>query len=128
MRVFELYIVNFIDEYNKNYTEETAIAEERQSKKNEKEAALSLLNLNNIGNVSNKNKTGHSTAKHKEIRNRIIRKLPVSEQDMINSLNNDEIDRNKRARSAKLRVYKKVSDNPSRILANIEFPEVELGI
>ena len=39
-----------------------------------------------------------------------------------------ELDRNKRARSAKLRVYKKVSDNPSRILANIEFPEVELGI
>ena len=75
------YLTN---EYNKNYTEETAIAEERQSKKNEKEAALSLLNLNNIGNVSNKNKTGHSTAKHKEIRNRIIRKLPVSEQDMIN--------------------------------------------
>ena len=40
----------------------------------------------------------------------------------------DELDRNKRARSAKLRVYKKVSDSPSRILANLEFPKVDLGI
>ncbi len=40
----------------------------------------------------------------------------------------DELDKNKRARSAKLRVYKKVSDSSSRVLAKMEFPEVELGI
>ena len=72
---------NLIDEYEQNMIEKAA---ERQRKKNEKEAALSLLNLNNVGNVSNKKKTGHSTKKHKEIRNRIKRKLPVSERDMIN--------------------------------------------
>ena len=72
-----------IDEYEKNHAEKIAAAE-RKRKQDENNAAMSLLNLNNIGNVSNKNKTGHSTAKHKEIRNRIIRKLPVSERDMIN--------------------------------------------
>ena len=40
----------------------------------------------------------------------------------------DEPERNKRPRTAKLRVFKKVSDSPSRILKKIEFPEVELGI
>ena len=52
--------------------------------------------------------------------------IPVNKKPVVAAI--DELDRNKRARSAKLRVYKKVSDNPSRILANIEFPEVELGI
>ena len=40
----------------------------------------------------------------------------------------EELDRNKRARSAKLRIYKKVSDSPSRVVAKMEFPQIELGI
>ena len=52
--------------------------------------------------------------------------IPINKKPVVAAI--DELDRNKRARSAKLRVYKKVSDNPSRILANLEFPEVELGI
>ncbi len=40
----------------------------------------------------------------------------------------DELDRNKRARSAKLRAFKKISDSPSRVLATMEFPHVDLGI
>ena len=40
----------------------------------------------------------------------------------------EELNRNKRARSAKLRVYKKVSDSPSRFFATMEFPQIELGI
>ena len=52
--------------------------------------------------------------------------IPVNKRPVVATDN--EIYRNKRARSAKLRVYKKVSDNPSSILASIRFPEVELGI
>ena len=52
--------------------------------------------------------------------------IPVNKRPLVATSN--EIDRNKRARSAKLRVYKKVSDNPSRNLTSIQFPEVELGI
>ena len=40
----------------------------------------------------------------------------------------EELNRNKRARSAKLRVYKKVSDSPSGVFAKMEFPQIELGI
>ena len=40
----------------------------------------------------------------------------------------DELDRNKRARSAKLRAFKKISDSPSRVLGTMEFPHVDLGI
>jgi 16S rRNA (cytosine1402-N4)-methyltransferase len=40
----------------------------------------------------------------------------------------EELDRNKRARSTKLRIYKKVSDSSSRVLAKMEFPQIELGI
>ena len=52
--------------------------------------------------------------------------IPINKRPVVATDN--EIYRNKRARSAKLRVYKKVSDNPSSILASIRFPEVELGI
>ncbi len=40
----------------------------------------------------------------------------------------EELDKNKRARSAKLRVYKKISDSPSKVVATMEFPQIELGI
>ena len=52
--------------------------------------------------------------------------IPVNKKPVVAAI--DEIDRNKRARSAKLRVFTKVSNSPSRVLAKIEFPEVELGI
>ena len=52
--------------------------------------------------------------------------IPLNKKPVVAEI--DEIDRNKRARSAKLRVYKKISDSPSSLLAKIEFPEVELGI
>ena len=52
--------------------------------------------------------------------------MPVNRRPVVAAI--DEVDRNKRARSAKLRVYKKVSDSTSSILEKIEFPEVELGI
>jgi 16S rRNA (cytosine1402-N4)-methyltransferase len=39
-----------------------------------------------------------------------------------------ELERNKRARSAKLRVYKKILDGKSQEEPNIAFPEVELGL
>ena len=52
--------------------------------------------------------------------------IPLNKKPVVAEI--DEIDRNKRARSAKLRVYKKISDSPTSLLAKIEFPEVELGI
>ena len=52
--------------------------------------------------------------------------IPINKRPVVATAN--EIDRNKRARSAKLRVYKKVSDNSSRVLTSMQFPEVELGI
>ena len=52
--------------------------------------------------------------------------IPINKKPVVASIH--EIDRNKRARSAKLRVYKKVSDSPSRVLAKMEFPEIKLGI
>ena len=52
--------------------------------------------------------------------------IPINKKPIVATAS--EIDRNKRARSAKLRVYKKVSDSPSRILTSMQFPEVELGI
>ncbi len=52
--------------------------------------------------------------------------IPINKKPVIAAV--DEIEKNKRSRSAKLRVYKKVSDSPSGVLAKIEFPEVELGI
>ena len=52
--------------------------------------------------------------------------IPINKKPVVAKI--DELDRNKRARSAKLRVYKKVSNSPSRVLAKIEFPQVELGI
>ena len=51
---------------------------------------------------------------------------PVNKKPIVATA--DEIDRNKRARSAKLRVYKKVSDSPSGIVTSIQFPDVELGL
>ena len=38
--------------------------------------------------------------------------IPINKKPIVAAI--DELDRNKRARSAKLRVYKKVSDNPSK--------------
>ena len=52
--------------------------------------------------------------------------VPLNKKPVVATI--EELDRNKRARSAKLRVYKKVSDSPSRVIATMEFPEVELGI
>jgi 16S rRNA (cytosine1402-N4)-methyltransferase len=52
--------------------------------------------------------------------------LPVNKKPVVATI--EELDRNKRARSAKLRVYKKVSDSPSRFFAKMEFPQIELGI
>ena len=52
--------------------------------------------------------------------------LPVNKKPVVATI--EELDRNKRARSAKLRVYKKVSDSPSRVFATMEFPQIELGI
>ena len=52
--------------------------------------------------------------------------IPINKRPVVATAN--EIYRNKRARSAKLRVYKKVSDNSSRVLTSMQFPEVELGI
>ena len=52
--------------------------------------------------------------------------IPVNKKPVVAAI--DEIDRNKRARSAKLRVFTKVSNGPSRVLEKIEFPEVDLGI
>ena len=52
--------------------------------------------------------------------------LPINKKPVVAAI--DEINRNKRARSAKLRVYKKVSDSSSSVFTKIEFPEVELGI
>ena len=51
---------------------------------------------------------------------------PVNKRPVIATF--DEINRNKRARSAKLRVYKKISDSPSRVSATMQFPDIELGI
>ena len=52
--------------------------------------------------------------------------LPINKKPVVATI--EELDRNKRARSAKLRVYKKVSDSPSRFFATMEFPQIELGI
>ena len=52
--------------------------------------------------------------------------IPINKKPVVAEI--DELDRNKRARSAKLRVYKKVSDSPSGTLAKMEFPQIELGI
>ncbi len=52
--------------------------------------------------------------------------LPINKKPVVAEF--DELERNKRARSAKLRVYKKVSDFPSKTLKTIEFPQIELGI
>ena len=52
--------------------------------------------------------------------------LPINKKPVVATI--EELDRNKRARSAKLRVYKKVSDSPSRVFATMEFPQIELGI
>jgi len=52
--------------------------------------------------------------------------MPINKKPVVAAI--DELDRNKRARSAKLRVYKKVSDRSARVSAKIKFPEVELGI
>ena len=52
--------------------------------------------------------------------------VPVNKKPVVATI--EELDRNKRARSAKLRVYKKVSDSPSRVFATMEFPQIELGI
>ncbi len=52
--------------------------------------------------------------------------IPINKKPVVAAI--DELDRNKRARSAKLRVYRKVSDRPSRVSEKMEFPEVELGI
>ena len=52
--------------------------------------------------------------------------IPINRKPVVATI--DEIDRNKRARSAKLRVYKKVSDSTTRVLEKMEFPDVELGI
>ena len=52
--------------------------------------------------------------------------VPINKKPVVASI--EELDRNKRARSAKLRVYKKVSDSPSRVFTTMEFPQIELGI
>ena len=52
--------------------------------------------------------------------------VPINKKPVVATI--EELDRNKRARSAKLRVYKKVSDSPSRVFATMEFPQIELGI
>ena len=52
--------------------------------------------------------------------------IPVNKKPVVATI--EELDRNKRARSAKLRVYKKVSDGPSRFFATMEFPQIELDI
>ena len=52
--------------------------------------------------------------------------VPINKKPVVAEI--DELDRNKRARSAKLRVYKKISDSPPRALATMEFPHIELGI
>jgi len=52
--------------------------------------------------------------------------IPINKKPVVAEI--DELVRNKRARSAKLRVYKKVSDRPSRTLATMDFPHIELGI
>ena len=52
--------------------------------------------------------------------------IPINKKPVVATI--DELDRNKRARSAKLRVYKKISDRPSIVLEKMEFPQVELGI
>ena len=52
--------------------------------------------------------------------------MPINKKPVVATI--EELDRNKRARSAKLRVYKKVSDRPSRVLATMEFPQIDLGI
>jgi len=52
--------------------------------------------------------------------------VPINKKPVVATI--EELDRNKRARSAKLRIYKKVSDSPSRVLAKMEFPQIELGI
>ena len=52
--------------------------------------------------------------------------VPINKKPVVATI--EELDRNKRARSAKLRVYKKVSDSPSRVFATMEFPKIELGI
>ena len=52
--------------------------------------------------------------------------IPLNKRPVVATAN--EIYSNKRARSAKLRVYKKVLDSPSRISTSVQFPEVDLGI
>ena len=52
--------------------------------------------------------------------------IPINKKPVVATI--EELDRNKRARSAKLRVYKKVSDSPSRVFTKMEFPQIELGI
>ena len=52
--------------------------------------------------------------------------VPINKKPVVATI--EELDRNKRARSAKLRIYKKVSDSPSRVVAKMEFPQIELGI
>ena len=52
--------------------------------------------------------------------------IPLNKRPII--ADHCELDRNKRARSAKLRVYKKVLDGKSQEKPNITFPEVELGL
>ena len=52
--------------------------------------------------------------------------IPINKKPVIATV--DELERNKRARSAKLRVYRKVSDSSSRVLEKMDFPHVELGI
>ena len=52
--------------------------------------------------------------------------VPINKKPVVATI--EELDRNKRARSAKLRIYKKVSDSPSSVFATMEFPQIELGI
>ena len=52
--------------------------------------------------------------------------IPINKKPVVAAT--DELDRNKRARSAKLRAFKKISDSPSRVLGTMEFPHVDLGI
>ncbi len=52
--------------------------------------------------------------------------IPINKKPVVAAI--DELNRNKRAKSAKLRVYKKVADSSLRVLTKMEFPDIELGI